>query len=287
MIGSLLTSLVMVRSFILFHDYSHGAIFRNSVLGGALMNVIGILMLRPSKDWRRSHNFHHAHNTKFATANVGSFPIKTVAEYAALDPKAKLIYRIIRNPLVIIFGYVTCFVVESFKKIAFRHEGLTIPAVITLTVHFSLMAFFASQGADVLVLSFLFPYFASCFMGTYLFYIQHNFEGAKFRPDSEWDFEFAALNSSSCVKCSPLAHWFTGNIGYHHIHHLNHKVPFYRLPEAMAAIPELQNPVFVDLKFSTLVRTMNLKLWDPELQKLITFNEFEARSPSELQSASA
>jgi omega-6 fatty acid desaturase (delta-12 desaturase) len=273
--ASIMTALTMSRSFILYHDFMHGAIFRDSRLGGAMMSFVGTMMLRPPADWRRSHNFHHAHNTQFATASVGSFPIKTVDEYAACTESQKRTYRIIRSPLVIVFGYITCFVLESFKKLFFREDGLSKQALITLTLHFTLMYICAQRGWDVLVLTFLFPYFASCGIGTYLFYIQHNFEGARFRPDAEWDFEFAALNSSSCLRCSPISHWFSGNIGYHHIHHLNHKIPFYRLPEAMKAIPELQHPTFVDLKIGTILRTLSLKLWDPRQSKLITFKEFE------------
>lgn len=285
--ASVLAALTMVRIFIVYHDYLHGAVFRNSPTGSMIMSVVGTLMLRPPADWRRSHNFHHVHNTQFATANVGSFPIKTVAEYAALPPNKKRNYRIVRSPLVIVFGYITCFVLESFKKIFFKEEGLTAQALIALTIHFTLLGICISAGWDVAVLSFLIPYFGSCAIGTYLFYMQHNFEGANFRPDDQWDFEFAALNSSSCLKCGRLAHWFTGNIGYHHIHHLNHKVPFYRLPEAMKAIPELQHPVFVDLKISTIFRTLNLKLWDSDQSRMISFQEFEARSQPSLQAFSS
>jgi omega-6 fatty acid desaturase (delta-12 desaturase) len=273
--SSLLCGLISVRCFILYHDYSHGALFRDSRVGGMLMSLLGTLLLRPPADWRRSHNFHHAHNTQFATANVGSFPIKTTHEYLALNSQQRRKYRIIRSPLVILFGYFTCFVLESFKKVGFREEGLTNQAIASLVIHFLLAGISLYFGWDVFLLSFFLPFMISCAVGTYLFYMQHNFEGARFLPDSEWDFEFAALRSSSCLKAGPLTHWFTGNIAYHHIHHLNHRVPFYRLPEAMQAIPELQNPVFVDLKPSTIWRTLNLKLWDPELQRLVSFREFE------------
>jgi len=274
-LSSLLLSLIMVRMFILFHDYLHGAIFRNSLVGSWIMTCVGILLLRPPADWRRSHNFHHAHNTQFATANIGSFPIKTVREYFQSNKKQQRNYQIIRHPLIIAFGYLTCFLLESFKKIGFIKEGLTLQALVALTVHFSLMALALSYGFTTFLLSFCIPFFISCAIGTYLFYIQHNFEGASFKPDHEWDMEYAALHSSSCLKCGPITHWFTGNIGYHHIHHLNHRVPFYRLPEAMSKIPKLQNPVLVDLKPSTILKTLNLKLWDESQQKLISFNEYE------------
>jgi acyl-lipid omega-6 desaturase (Delta-12 desaturase) len=277
--GSLLASISMIRGFIIYHDYSHGAVLRNSPLGSALMYFVGLYYLRPPEDWKRSHNFHHQNNAKFATANVGSFPIYTCDEWTALPAKKKRNYRIVRHPLVLVFGYLTIFVMESFNKLLspeFKGQGLRFQAFLSIVLHFSLIyAALHFGGWDVLVLSILIPYVISCMSGGYLFYMQHNFEGAKFKPDCDWDFTYAALNSSSCLKCGPLTHWFTGNIGYHHIHHLNHRIPFYRLPETMKAVKELQNPIYVDLHPKTIWRTLNLKLWDARGSRMVTFKQYE------------
>ncbi len=106
-----------------------------------------------------------------------------------------------------------------------------------------------------------------------------------FWPSEEWDFAFAALRSSSFIRANPLMHWFTGNIGYHHVHHLNSRIPFYRLPEAMAAIEGLQSPGTTSLSPKDIVRCLRLHLWDPDQDRFVSFRE--ARRIWKTRSASA
>jgi omega-6 fatty acid desaturase (delta-12 desaturase) len=110
-------------------------------------------------------------------------------------------------------------------------------------------------------------------IGSYLFYAQHNFPDAKFKDRRQWDYHFAAMNSSSMFEMSKVMHWFTGNIGFHHIHHLNHRIPFYRLPEVMAALPEMQSPGRTSWAIKDVAACLRLALWDPEQQKLISHRE--------------
>src|SRR5262249_26961187 len=128
-----------------------------------------------------------------------------------------------------------------------------------------------SFGFEVTLFSLLLPLFLACALGAYLFYIQHNFPGVQMKPRQDWTYTFAALKSSSFMDGNPLVHWFTGNIGYHHVHHLNSNIPFYRLPEAMAAIPELRDPMRTSLAPMEIVRCFRLKLWDPERQEMVGF----------------
>ena len=114
------------------------------------------------------------------------------------------------------------------------------------------------------------PHFISSALGAYLFYAQHNFPGAKYKNDKEWTYEFSALESSSYMKMNKFMQWVTGNIGYHHIHHLNPSIPFYRLPEAMKAIPALQNPKTTSLCVWDIWNCLRLKLWDEELNSMST-----------------
>ncbi|MEZ4749742.1 MAG: fatty acid desaturase [Bdellovibrionota bacterium] len=130
-----------------------------------------------------------------------------------------------------------------------------------------------ASSLTALVLAYLLPLYVSCMLGAYLFYIQHNFPSMQLRPREEWTFLFAALNSSSFMEGSAFVHWLTGNIGYHHVHHLNSRIPFYRLPEAMAAIPELQNPGRTSLRPREIVRCLKLKLWDPRRNRMVSFAE--------------
>src|SRR5439155_7141085 len=105
-------------------------------------------------------------------------------------------------------------------------------------------------------------------LGSYLFYAQHNFPGARFQEGDAWDYTAAALTGSSYIAMNPVLRWFTGNIGYHHVHHLNAGIPFYRLPEAMAQMEELQSPGVTTLSPLGVYRCLRLKLWDPEGQRL-------------------
>jgi omega-6 fatty acid desaturase (delta-12 desaturase) len=112
-------------------------------------------------------------------------------------------------------------------------------------------------------------------LGAYLFYAQHNFPSATFRNNVDWNYVNAALESSSYMPMNPFMQWVTANIGFHHIHHLNSKIPFYRLPETMASIPELQNARVTTLRIHDIGACLRLKLWDPETNKMIGFAELE------------
>ncbi len=121
------------------------------------------------------------------------------------------------------------------------------------------------------------PFFLACAMGAYLFYAQHNFPTTTFSCNEDWKYEIAALESSSFMVMNPVMQWFTGNIGYHHIHHLNSRIPFYRLPEVYAAFPELQNAKTTSLKIKDIIACFRLKVWDPELNRMVGFRELKGK----------
>jgi len=120
-----------------------------------------------------------------------------------------------------------------------------------------------------LFLTLIIPHFVASAIGSYLFYAQHNFPGVSFYDRAGWAYEKAALESSSYMKTGPIMAWFTANIGYHHIHHLNHRVPFYRLPEVLKKVPELARPKTTSLHPLDIIRCLRLKLWDVESQQMI------------------
>jgi omega-6 fatty acid desaturase (delta-12 desaturase) len=154
----------------------------------------------------------------------------------------------------------------------------------------SLLALLFNWGATGLIVwqfgfaVFFYGYFLPLFVaqgtGAYLFYAQHNFEGLHIQPREEWSYDRAALESSSYMPTEGLMRWFTGNIGYHHVHHLNPTIPFYRLPEAMAAIPELQIPGVTRLTLPDVRANFRMKLWDPEQQKMVGYPVTEDRAPA-------
>ena len=129
------------------------------------------------------------------------------------------------------------------------------------------------RGIDGLVLAVLLPCAIASAVGGYLFYAQHNYPDVKIRDRAQWDFVDAALHASSYISMSPPMAWFTGNIGYHHVHHLNHKIPFYKLPAAMAEFEELQSPGRTTLWPWDIARCLRLKLWDRKRDRLITLAE--------------
>ncbi len=114
--------------------------------------------------------------------------------------------------------------------------------------------------------------------GAYLFYAQHNFPGVHFDSNVDWNYATAAVESSSYMVMNPFLRWVTANIGYHHVHHLNSRIPFYRLPEVMDKIPALQHPTKTSLKISDIIACLKLKLWDPDLKRMITMKELKVVS---------
>jgi omega-6 fatty acid desaturase (delta-12 desaturase) len=120
-----------------------------------------------------------------------------------------------------------------------------------------------------LLLSLVLPLFIACALGSYLFYAQHNFPSVMFKDKGGWTYEGAAMESSSYLKTNRVMAWFTGNIGYHHIHHLNHRIPFYRLPEVYRAIPELREAKVTTLQPREILRCLSLKVWCVETQSMV------------------
>jgi omega-6 fatty acid desaturase (delta-12 desaturase) len=126
------------------------------------------------------------------------------------------------------------------------------------------------------VLTVILPVALATGVGSYLFYAQHNFPSMQLRGRREWEYTFAALRSSSMFDMGPVMHWLTGNIGYHHVHHLNHRIPFYRLPEAMAEMPELQDPGRTSWRPRDIWACLQGNIWDPKQGRMLTFAEANA-----------
>ena len=271
--ASVLAGFVLVRAFVIFHDFFHGAILRGSKLGYAIMYIFGLLILSPVTSWKGSHDDHHKHHSNEFGAEVGGFPVMTTVDYAQASIWRRLAYRCVRNPLIILCGYVTSFLVNKTLCNFVLNPVKNYSCGLSLLVHFGLAITIGIFSIKTLLLGMLIPIWIGAAIGTYLFYAQHNFPGMKRKEGGEWDYVYAALYSSSFLKLSPLMNWLTGNIGYHHVHHLNAKIPFYRLPEAMEGLQELQSPVSISLSTVDIFRCLQLKLWDPISEKLLTFRE--------------
>ena len=269
-IGSVIEGLLIVRGFILYHDHMHNALLRNSRIAKAFFWVYGVLVLTPPRVWRQTHNYHHAHNSKIVGSHVGSFPILTVEMYQKATTVQRCLYRITRHPLNIVFGYFTIFAYGMCISPFLRRPKQNWDSAFALILHIALVVgLIYTIGWETTFFAFSLPLMIACACGGYLFYIQHNFEDMVVQPRHEWNYVRAALKSSSYLELGPIMSWFTGNIGYHHVHHLNPRIPFYRLPEAMKEIPELQNPGRTTLRLSDIRTCFRCKLWDPKTERMV------------------
>jgi omega-6 fatty acid desaturase (delta-12 desaturase) len=269
-ICSLLAGLLYLRFFVIYHDQQHEAILSHSRLAGFLMRAFGILILSPSSVWRSSHNHHHNHNSKLRGSHIGSYPIMTKEQYLRASRGTRFKYLFMRHPLTILFGYIFVFqygmcLYPSCTKPREHWDGLC-----AFVLHIALgVGITWLLGWPALFLTLIIPHFVASAIGSYLFYAQHNFPGVSFSDNARWSYDKAALESSSFLVSGRLVAWFTANIGYHHVHHLNSRIPFYRLPEAVAGIAELQAPKTTSLRPLEILRCLRLKVWDPDAAKMV------------------
>lgn len=267
---SVAAGLFFMRGFVIYHDQQHHAILPNSKVAELLMRLFGILALTPSSVWRSSHNHHHHHNSKLAGSHIGSYPIMTKQQFQSSSKAKRFGYLFIRHPLTILFGYVFMFFygmcLNPFRHHPRRHFDGLVAVVVHLAIGTALLVF---GGWPALVFAQLIPHFILSATGAYFFYAQHNFPGVSFSEKHGWTYEKAALESSSYMRTGRILAWFTANIGYHHIHHLNARIPFYRLPEVSRALPELQSPKTTSLWPAEITRCLRLKVWDSETQRMV------------------
>jgi omega-6 fatty acid desaturase (delta-12 desaturase) len=277
---SVLSALLMVRAFITYHDYMHNAILSRSRFAWWLFRLYSALALTPPRSWRHSHNFHHGHVGNVDAAATGTFALMTTDMWRNASLKERFAYRVERHPLTILAGYFTIFflgvtIVPFFKNPARHWDSLLV-----LFGHIGLIAaLWVLGGFATAFFVILLPMTIASMIGSFLFFAQHSFEDMRILTSEEWTSRRAAVESSSYLKLGKTMSWFTGNIGYHHIHHLNVRIPFYRLPEAMAEIAELQEPATITLSLKDIRACFRCCLWDEKLQRMVSFREF-ASSPA-------
>jgi len=271
---SLLTALLLVRIFVIYHDFLHFTILRKSRIARYLFTFIGLYMLNPPNIWKRSHDYHHKHNSKLSTSSIGSFPIVTREKFYHLSQKQQTLYLLTRHPIVIAMGYIFMFIWGMCIKSLLRNPAKHWDSAVALLVHFGIgLSILWMLGWTAFLLGFLLPAIISSAIGSYLFYAQHNFPSATFQNKDGWTYVGAAMESSSYMKMGSVMRWFTGNIGYHHIHHINARIPFYRLPEVYEAFPEFQQAKTTSLHPSDIAKCLELKVWDPASNKMLTRKE--------------
>jgi len=268
----LLAGLLCVREFILYHDYLHGALLRGSKLARAFLYPYAMFIMTPPNVWRETHNYHHAHTAQLVGSHIGSFATMTTQQWAEATPRQRLYYRVVRHPLTVLFAYFTVFMFGMGLMSFLRAPRKRWDSLVALVLNWGMTAFILWKfGLATFAFGYFLPAFVACASGAYLFYAQHNFADLRIQRREKWCYDVAALQSSSYMETGPLMGWFTGNIGYHHVHHLNPTIPFYRLPEAMAGLSELQNPGKTRLCLREIADNFRLKLWDCQEGRMVGY----------------
>lgn len=269
---------LLVRAFIIQHDCGHGSFLKSRHVNDIIGRAMSVLTLAPYGLWRREHAQHHATSGNLDKRGAGDIDTMTVTEYQKLPLLGKLRYRLYRNPLFLFgFGVPFYFMIlqrtpwlhalsasESYKSVLGLNLGL-------IAFYGPLIYFFGLS--DVFWVALPVVHIASA-LGGWLFFIQHQFEETTWEKVEGWDFQVAALLGSSFYDLPKILNWFTGNIGLHHIHHLNSLIPNYRLTDCLKASPELQ--ALNRLTLIDSLKCASLKLWCEKRKRMITFAELPA-----------
>lgn len=270
----------LLRLFLIQHDCGHGALFHRRRTNDCVGRAVSVLTLTPYDFWRRSHALHHATSGNLSKRGTGDVDTLTVNEYRDKNRAQRIFYRLYRSPLVLLgIGPAFLFLLQHRLPVGFMRSGWR-PWASALGTN----AAIGTLAAIMIWQIGLWPFLAvhlpitliAASAGVWLFYVQHQFEHTSWDEQEEWSFHKAAIYGSSHYDLPPILRWFTANIGMHHLHHLSSRIPFYRLPEALRAHPELSGVSRLTLKES--LRTLRLTLWDQQARRLVPFSH--ARQPS-------
>ncbi len=273
------TAGLLIRLFIIQHDCGHGSYFNSRLANDLVGSSIGVVMLTPYHYWRKTHAIHHATHGDLDRRDFGDVMTLTVREYLALSRAGRFGYRFYRNLFVLLvlgpiyqFGIKHRFPFDAPRS--WRREWASVMWTNAALAAVLLLAW-KTIGLDRLALVYVPVILVASTVGIWLFYVQHQFEDTYWTDSPNWSFHKAGVEGSSFYDLPRVLHWFTGNIGYHHIHHLASQIPNYKLPRCFAENPELQQVTRLTLLES--FRCARLKLWDEETRKLVGFRELGPR----------
>jgi len=263
----------LVRLFIIQHDCGHGAFFRSSRAADIVGSILGVLTLTPYHYWKKTHALHHATSGNLEHRGFGDIDTLTLDEYLARSRWQRFQYRVYRHPAVL-FG------VGAVLHFFVRHRLPTIVPRDWTRERWSIFWTDVGLAGFVVLMGTLIGYRAfllvqlpvalfSTVIGVWLFYVQHQFEPTYWEHDDRWRYDLAGLQGSSYYRLPRVLQWATGNIGLHHIHHLNARIPNYRLQQVMNAHPELRQVTTLTLWQS--FRCVSLALWDERAHRMVPF----------------
>lgn len=276
---SLLAAGFTIRLFIIQHDCGHMSFFPSRKWNDRLGYFCSFFTVVPYFYWKRQHAMHHTTNGNLDHRGHGDLAVYTVKEYLEMSPKQRLRYRIYRNPISFVLGgpLVMFFYINrmwsSPTEYSQRDKRSVVYTNIAIITSFAFFCWWI--GVIPFLKIFLPVLYISSSLGIWLFYIQHQFEHTYWKPNDEWNFVRAAMQGSSYYELPKVIQWFTGNIGYHHIHHLTPGIPNYRLEKIYK-----ENPEFRDVYKLTLwssMKTAFMSVWDENQQRLISFKELNRK----------
>jgi omega-6 fatty acid desaturase (delta-12 desaturase) len=268
---AVLAAALLVRVFIIFHDCGHGSYFSSRRVNDAVGFITGLLTFSPYHHWRWEHALHHTSAGNLDERGTGDIWTMTVHEYLESPWRRRFAYRLARQPFVL-FVFAPFFVFAILQRFPSAKAGprqrrsvwqmnfALLGMGIVMSAIFGLGPYLLIQSIVLIV---------SGAAGVWLFYVQHQFEGVYWERQPDWDYTEAALRGSSFYKLPKVLQWFSGNIGFHHVHHLFPRVPNYRLQECHE-----RNPIFQQVKPLTLARSLKsaaFRLWDEREKKLVGY----------------
>jgi omega-6 fatty acid desaturase (delta-12 desaturase) len=266
----------LLRTYILFHDCTHGSLLPSRRANVWVGRGLALMVFAPFASWRHNHAVHHATAGDLDRRGVGDVPTLTVAEYRDLPWRKRLGYRLFRNPLVMFgLGPIVAMIVQprlTSRSARERIRRSVIGTDIALMVLVGLLCWIIGWR-EYLLIQVPTALLAGS-VGIWLFYVQHQFEDTYWQGTGDWSYADAALRGSSYLKLPKLLQFFSGNIGLHHVHHLNARIPNYNLQRAHD-----ENPIFHGVPTLSLwdgLHAVRLKLWDEDRARLVTFREAHA-----------
>ncbi|PEX78782.1 fatty acid desaturase [Bacillus cereus] len=275
LVPSLLAAGFMTRIFIIFHDCTHYSFFKSRRANRIVGTCMGVLTLFPFDQWGHEHSIHHATSGNLDKRGTGDIWTLTVNEYLAAPFRRRLAYRLYRNPFVMFgLGPIYVFLLKNRfnRKGARKKERMnTYLTNILIVALVGLLCWAIGWQSFLLVHGSIFLIAGS--IGIWLFYVQHTFEDSYFEEDKEWEYVKAAVEGSSFYKLPKILQFLTGNIGFHHVHHLSPRVPNYKLEEAHNNTLPLKNVPTITL--ATSLRSLRFRLWDEKSNNFVSFKDLK------------
>lgn len=267
----LVTTVLLVRMYSLFHDLTHNALFPSRATNARWGHVLGFLLFTPYRWWQRQHALHHAHTGNLDKRGAGEIFTMTLAEYEQTSPLRRLGYRLYRNPVLLllvgpslVFCFERRFPQRGMSRRILGSVVMTNLALAAWVIGWGLLAgwpTFLAITATTLI--------AGGAIAAWMLYVQHQYEHTYYESADDWRFELAALQGSSYLQLPRALAWVVGNANFHHVHHLSAKIPNYRLREVHETHPMFARTPIVTLR--TSVSTFRLKLWDEQRGCLVPF----------------